>query len=69
MKKYGIQLTMPEGDPMRSEHLLGPDWESLKWFATEKERDVAFAEMRREHRYSRRGDIPSVVPKKVEASK
>lgn len=65
MKKYGIRLTMPENDPMRSPHLLGPDWEAFRWFHSEKERDEKFAEMRREHMYSRRGDVPSVVPEKV----
>ncbi|HET6724955.1 MAG TPA: hypothetical protein VFH85_02990 [Gammaproteobacteria bacterium] len=66
MKKYGIRLTMPEDDPMRAEHLLGPNWESCKWFQSEKERDEAFVQMRREHLYSRRGDIPSIVPEKIE---
>lgn len=66
MKKYGIRLTMPEDDPMRAEHLLGPDWVSYKWFQSEKQRDEMFAQMRREHLYSRRGDIPSIVPEKVE---
>jgi hypothetical protein len=66
MKKFGIRMTMPEHDPMRAPHLLGPGWESYKWFDTEKRRDEDFAVMRREHLYSRRGDVASVVPEKVE---
>lgn len=66
MKKYGIRLTLPAGDPMRAEHLLGPDWEAVRWFQTEDARDEALVQMRREHMYSRRGDVPSVVPEKIE---
>lgn len=66
MKRYGIRLTLPEHDPMRAAHLLGPEWEACKWYETEKERDEAFVQMRREHMYSRRGDVPSMVAEKIE---
>jgi hypothetical protein len=66
MKKFGIRMTMPDDDPMRAPHLLGPNWESYKWFESQKQRDETFAGMRREHLYSRRGDVASVVPEKVE---
>lgn len=66
MTKFGIRMTMPESDPMRAPHLLGADWESFKWYTSEKARDVAFAQIRREHMYSRPGDVPSVIPEKVE---
>ena len=65
-KKYGIRITLPEGDPMRAPHLLGPDWESFRWFATREERDRAFEEMQEHLEYYRNGDEPSQVLEKVE---
>ena len=66
MKKYGIKMQLPEGDPMRSAHLLGDDWETINWYATEAERDRAFAEAQQKHPYYRIGDHPSVVLTKVQ---
>ena len=41
MKNFGIRITLPEDDPMRAEHLLGPDWEGFRWYDTAEERDDA----------------------------
>ncbi len=67
MMKYGIRASLPEGDPMRGEHLLGPDWGWEKWFASESERDAALAKMQSQFTYYRAGDIPTQVLKKVES--
>lgn len=65
-KKYGIRMTLPPDDPMRAPHLLGDAWESFKWFASERERDRAMAELQNKHPYYRVGDYPSLVLAKVE---
>lgn len=66
IKRYGIRCTLPPDDPMTASHLLGPGWESYRWFATVEERDGFYADYTREHVYSRRGDLPSVIYTKVE---
>ena len=60
-RRYGIRCTLPPDDPMSAPHLLGPDWESFRWYDSEQERDEAIAEFSREHIYSRKGDKPSVI--------
>jgi hypothetical protein len=67
MKRYGIRMTLPPNDPMRLPHLLGEDWQSYRWYGTEREREEALGELQKEHIYSRRGDIPSLVLTKVDA--
>ena len=42
--KYGLRMTLPEGDPMRAAHLLGDNWQTTRWFETEEQRDQ-FAEL------------------------
>ncbi len=66
MKRYGIRGTLPEGDPLRLVHLLGPDWEWYKWYDTEAERNKALAELQEQFAYYRKGDMPSQVLVKVE---
>ena len=39
MKRFGIRITLPEGDPMGKSHLLGEDWESFRWYETEEQRE------------------------------
>ena len=29
MKKYGIRVTLPQGDTMNAAHLLGENWEEI----------------------------------------
>jgi hypothetical protein len=66
MKRFGIHMTLPPSDPMRRAHLLGEAWEAYRWYETAEERDTALAELQKEHPYSRRGDIESVVLTPVE---
>jgi hypothetical protein len=64
--RYGIRITLPEGDAMGAPHLLGPDWESYRWFETSEERDRVFDEMQSQLEYYRAGDLPSQVLSKVQ---
>lgn len=64
--RYGFRCTLRPDDPMSAPHLLGPDWESFRWYATAQERDAAIEEFSHEHLYSRRGDTPSVIYTKIE---
>jgi hypothetical protein len=63
VKPYGIRVSLPPGDPFA--RLVGADWQKLHWFASERERDAALADMASLHPYSRRGDDPSVLLEKV----
>lgn len=54
-------------DPLRA--VLGDDWQTVRWYASEAERDAALEEMSSEHRYSRRGDQPTLRYMKVEGTK
>ncbi|HEU5468045.1 MAG TPA: hypothetical protein VFU77_01975, partial [Steroidobacteraceae bacterium] len=47
--------------------LVGVDWQKFHWYATERERDAALADMASRHLYSRRGDEPVVIYEKVSA--
>ena len=64
-KRFGIRCSLAPDDPMSAAHLLGPDWESYRWYDTEQQRDIDFDDYSREHLYSRRGDKPSVIYTKV----
>ena len=66
MKRYGIRVTLPEGDTLRASHLLGEDWESFRWFATGEARDRAFEDMRRQMPNYRKGDVITQRLEKVE---
>ena len=59
-KPYGIRMTLPEEDPRRAEHLLGPDWEAYRWYATKAERDRDMVELTGQHPYYQRGERPSI---------
>ena len=58
-QNYGLRITLPENDPFAA--LVGEDWTAEHWFASERERDQALADMAQEHIYSRRGDRPALV--------
>ena len=60
MKQYGIRMTLPEGDPMRASHLLGDDWESFRWYASQQERDQVLVDMQSKHPHYRIGDFASL---------
>ncbi len=64
-RPYGIRARLRPRDPFT--RLVGGDWQKFHWFATERERDEAHAEMSARHLYSRRGDEPAVVYEKVSA--
>ena len=61
---YGVRMRLPIHDPMRA--VLGDDWETTRWFSSESERDAAYADMQREHEYSRGGDQPTLHYEKIE---
>ena len=52
---------------MSAPHLLGDDWQSVRWFESEEQRDRAQSEMERQPPYYRKGDSPTVVLEKIEA--
>jgi hypothetical protein len=62
--KFGIRISAPPGDPFR--RLVGDEWHGERWFATREERDRTLQEMVARHRYSRIGDLPSIVVEPVE---
>jgi hypothetical protein len=62
-KPWGIRVRLRARDPFT--RLIGADWQKLHWFASERERDAALADMAARHRYSRRGDEPSVIYERV----
>ena len=66
MNRYGIRITLPEGSTLSAPHLLGPDWESFRWFDTEEARERALADMARELGNYRKGDRVSQVLERVE---
>lgn len=66
MKQYGIRVTLPEGDPMRSPHLLGDNFEMFRWFDSPADRDAAYDEVRRRIPFYRAADEVSQVIEKVE---
>ncbi|MEX0734437.1 MAG: hypothetical protein WD944_10600 [Steroidobacteraceae bacterium] len=63
VKPFGIRVSLRPRDPFA--RLVGADWQKLHWFATERERDEALEDMASRHRYSRRGDEPTVVFEKI----
>jgi hypothetical protein len=66
MKRYGIRITLPEGSTMSAPHLLGPGWESFRWYDTEAAREGALADMARKLPNYRRGDRVAQVLERVE---
>lgn len=62
-KKFGIKVSLPGSDPFNS--LLGEEWQRVRWYTTETERDEAFEEMAKRHLYSRHTDMASQVLEKI----
>jgi len=50
---------------MSAPHLLGEDWASARWYATQADRDLAFVDMQDHPPWYRRGDSPSVHLEKI----
>ncbi len=65
-RRYGIRVRLSETNPMRLPHLLGEQWETVKWFDSEAQRDRVFDDMRRRIPYYRVGDEPAQVLSKVD---
>ncbi len=65
-RPFGIKVTLNREDPFRN--LVDDGWENFHWYATDEQRDAALEDLRGTHRYSRRGDRPSLVYEKVEKS-
>ena len=62
-RPFGIRVSARPGDPFA--RLVHADWHQLHWYATERERDAAYEDMRTRHRFYRVGDEPSLVLEKV----
>ncbi|MEM7611431.1 MAG: hypothetical protein AAF270_07130 [Pseudomonadota bacterium] len=62
-KPFGIRVSTPPTDPFNK--LVGGDWYRDHWFANERERDLAFDEMRKRHGFYRIGDNPSQILAKI----
>jgi hypothetical protein len=56
--RYGIRVSLPDSEPLA--RLLPARWETYHWFADRTARDDALEDMRKRHRYSRMGDVPTV---------
>ena len=65
-KPFGIRVSLPRGESFA--RLLGADWERYHWYATAEERDAALEDMASEHRYSRRGDRPTLRFEAIDAA-
>ncbi|WP_018862702.1 MULTISPECIES: hypothetical protein [unclassified Thioalkalivibrio] len=66
MKRFGIRIRLPEGSTMSMPHLLGPDWESYRWYDSEQAREKALADMQRELPNYRKGDHVQQLLERVE---
>ena len=63
-RRFGIRVRLPDGDTFS--RILGDDWESIHWYATEQERDAAFEKMATRHGYYRKTDSPTQILDKLE---
>lgn len=64
-RPFGVRVRLRAGDPFAK--LVGADWERTHWFASERERDLALAEMSRRYPYFRVGDEPALVFEALDA--
>ncbi|GAB4354230.1 MAG: hypothetical protein Kow006_19820 [Gammaproteobacteria bacterium] len=64
-KKYGIRVTLPEGDAMAKSHLL-EGFEYFRWFDSATRRDREFEQMSERYAYLRKSDNQSQILEKVE---
>jgi hypothetical protein len=63
-RPYGVRVSLRAGDPFA--RLVGGDWIREHWYATERERDLALADMRSRYPFFRIGDEPALVFQKTE---
>ena len=64
---YGIRMELSSVDPLAA--VLGEDWETVRWYASEAERDRAFDDVRKQHVWSRSGDRPTMHYEKIQGQK
>lgn len=64
-KKYGIRVTLPDGDAMAQSHLL-EGFEAYRWFESAERRDRELELMKTRYAYLRRGDNQTQHLTKVE---
>jgi len=62
-RKYGIRVTLPAEDTFS--RMLGDEWETLHWYRSERERNMAFEKMAIRHGYYRKSDSPTQVLEKI----
>jgi hypothetical protein len=58
-RPYGVRISLRPGDPFAT--LVGSDWSREHWYATERERDLALADMSSRYPFFRIGDEPALV--------
>ena len=58
-----LRISLPPGDTFQ--RLLGDDWERVRWYASEAERDRAYDDIARRHGYYRTTDTPTQVLEKI----
>lgn len=57
-RPFGIRVSLPDDDPFVG--IIGDNWSTTHWYATQAERDRAMRDMQRTHEYSRRSDKPAI---------
>ncbi len=62
-RRFGIRISLPPSDTFN--RVLGDDWETIHWFPTEAERDIAFENMATRHGYNRNTDTPTQILEKL----
>lgn len=62
-RPFGVRVSLRRGDPFAK--LVGADWSSEHWYATEHDRDEALEEMSRRYPFFRVGDEPALVFERV----
>ena len=54
---YGIKISLRKDDTFG--HLLGEDWQTIRWYSSREERDRVMRSIGSRHKYSRIGDEPT----------
>jgi len=62
-RPYGVRVSLRPGDPFAA--LVGTDWSREHWYATERERDLALADMSGRYPFFRIGDEPALIFQKT----
>lgn len=62
-RKYGVRIKLPEGDTFA--RLLGDEWERVRWYVTEEQRDRAYDDIAKRHGYYRQTDTPTQILEKI----